>query len=122
MTLLLGSRTWLALLAAPALALLYQTLAYAAVPPACSMQTMLFVHALSIAALLGCLVPTLLAAREWRRLHADAAPGTTPDSDAPMPAVRQRFLAAAATGVGALFTLVVASQWFAAWVLSPCLQ
>ena len=122
MTTLQGSRTWLALLAVPALALLYQTLAYAAVPPACSMQTMLFVHALSTAALLGCLVPTLLAAREWRRLRTDVAAGSTPDSDAPMPAVRQRFLAAAATGVGALFTLLVASQWFAAWVLSPCLQ
>jgi len=122
MTTLQGSRTWLALLAVPVLALLYQTLAYAAIPPACSMQTMLFVHALSIAAMLGCLVPTLLAAREWRRLHHDVATVPTPDSDAPMPAVRQRFLAAAATGVGALFTLVVASQWFAAWVLSPCLQ
>ena len=27
-----------------------------------------------------------------------------------------------ATGMGALFTLLVAAQWFAAWVLSPCLQ
>jgi len=122
MSTLRASRTWLALLAVPAFALLCQTLAYAAVPHACTMQTMLLLHALSIAALLGCLAPTLLAAREWRRLRNGAQPGATLDSDAAAPAVRQRFAAALATGMGALFTLLVAAQWFAAWVLPPCLQ
>jgi len=122
MTILRGSMTWLALLVVPSFALLYQTLAYAAVPHACAMQTSLVVHALSLAALLGCLAPTLLAAYEWHRLRADAVASQTPDDDAALPVVRQRFLAVAATGVGALFTLVVAAQWFAAWVLSPCFQ
>ena len=122
MTTLRGSMTWLALLVVPTFALLYQTLAYAAVPHACDSQTTLLVHAMSLVALLGCLAPTLLAVYEWRRLHAESPASPTPDDDAAWPAVRQRFFAAAATGVGALFTLVVASQWFAAWVLSPCFQ
>lgn len=117
-----ASKTWLALLVVPAFALLYQTLAYAAVPGACTLQSSLLLHALSLVALLGCLAPTLLAAHEWRRLRTGLHSGESLDSDAAAAAVRQRFLAAAATGVGALFTLVVTSQWFAAWVLSPCLQ
>jgi hypothetical protein len=122
MTIFRGSKTWLALLVVPALALLYQTLAYAAVPRACDLQSLLLLHALSVAALLGCVIPTLLSAHEWHRLGP--APRSEPglDSDAAMLSVRRRFLAAAATGVGALFTLVVAAQWFAAWVLSPCLH
>ena len=70
--------------------------------------------------LLACLACTLLAAHEWLRLHAAAPDGV--DDDAPFPATRNRFLAACATVVGGLFTLVVASQWMAAWVVSPCLQ
>ncbi|WGT62614.1 hypothetical protein [Variovorax paradoxus] len=117
-----GSKTWLALLVVPAFALLYQTLAYAAVPGACDLQNVLLLHALSVAALLGCLVPTLLSAHEWHRLGSMPRSEHSLDSDAAVPAARRRFMAAAATGVGALFTLVVASQWFAAWVLSPCLH
>ncbi|QGW80657.1 hypothetical protein [Variovorax paradoxus] len=117
-----GSKTWLALLAVPAFALLYQTLAYAAVPQACDLQSLFLLHALSFSALLGCLAPTLLSAHEWHRLGSAPRSDRILDSDAAMPAVRQRFMAAAATGVGALFTLVVAAQWFAAWVLSPCLH
>lgn len=122
MTKLHASKTWLALLVVPAFALLCQTLAYAAVPRACTLQTTLLLHALSIGALLGCLAPTLLAGCEWRRLGGGVQAGGTLDNDAAAPAVRQRFLAALATGMGALFTLLVAAQWFAAWVLSPCLQ
>jgi hypothetical protein len=115
-------RIWLALLAVPILALLYQTLAYAVVPPSCAAQTVRALHALSIAALLACLAATLLAAHEWRRLRGEPQADATVDSDAAAPAVRRGFMAATAAGVGLLFTLVVGTQWFAAWVLSPCLQ
>ena len=43
-----GSKTWLALLVVPAFALLYQTLAYAAVPGACDLQSVLLLHGLSV--------------------------------------------------------------------------
>jgi hypothetical protein len=115
-------KVWAALLLIPNLALLYQTLAYAAVPHSCAMQTTWLLHALSIAALLACLAATLLAAHEWRRLRGEPPADATLDSDAAAPVVRRRFMAATAAGVALLFTLVVATQWFAAWVLSPCLQ
>jgi hypothetical protein len=115
-------RIWLALLVVPALALAYQTLAYAAVPPSCAAQSLRALHTLSVGALLACLAATLLAASEWRRLGRDRPGGAGLDSDAIEPASRHRFLAAVATRIGAFFTLVVACQWFAAWVLSPCQQ
>jgi hypothetical protein len=115
-------RIWLALLAVPILALLYQTLAYAVVPPSCAAQTVRALHALSIAALLACLAATWLAAREWRRLGREHSTGIGLDSDAAEPGLQHRFLAAIATWMGGLFSLVVASQWFAAWIISPCQQ
>jgi hypothetical protein len=115
-------KVWAALLLIPNLALLYQTLAYAAVPRSCATQTTWPLHALSLAALLACLAATLLAAHEWRRLRGEPQADATVDSDAAAPAVRRSFMAATAAGVGLLFTLVVGMQWFAAWVLSPCLQ
>jgi len=115
-------RIWLALLVAPALALAYQTLAYAAVPPSCAAQSLRVLHTLSVAALLACLAATLLAGHEWRRLGGERSAGAGLDSDAMEPASRHRFLSAVATWTGAFFTLVVACQWFAAWILSPCQQ
>ncbi|VTU39306.1 hypothetical protein H6CHR_05442 [Variovorax sp. PBL-H6] len=115
-------KVWAALLLIPSIALLFQTLAYAAVPHSCTVQTAWLLHALSIAALLACVVATLLASHELHRLRGEPQAEATLDSDAAAPVVRQGFMAAAAAGVGLLFTLVVGMQWFAAWVLSPCLQ
>ena len=113
-------KIWLGLLGVPVAALGYQLVAYALVPYSCDRQAPAPLHALSALVLLACLACTLLAAHEWLRLHAAAPDGV--DDDAPFPATRNRFLAACATVVGGLFTLVVASQWMAAWVVSPCLQ
>jgi hypothetical protein len=115
-------KVWAALLLAPSLALAYQTLAYAAVPPSCDEQIMWLLHALSVGALLACLAATLLAGHEWHRLRGEQQPGASVDSDAAARKLRRTVGAAAAAGVGLLFTLVVGMQWFAAWVLSPCLQ
>jgi len=115
-------KVWAALLLVPNLVLLYQTLAYAAVPASCAAQTTWVLHALSIAALLACLAATSLAAHEWHRLRRGQHAEASIDSDAAAPVVRRRVMAAAAAGVGLLFTAVVGMQWFAAWVLSPCLQ
>ncbi|VTU41150.1 hypothetical protein H4CHR_05885 [Variovorax sp. PBS-H4] len=115
-------KVWAALLLIPSVVLLCQTLAYAAVPQSCAAQTGWLLHAVNVAALLACVAATLLAGHEWRRLRSEQQAEATVDSDAAAPAVRQGFLAAAAAGVGLLFTLVAATQWFAAWVLSPCLQ
>jgi hypothetical protein len=113
-------KIWLALLVVPVAALGYQVAAYALVPFACDRNAPWPLHALSGLVLLACLACTLLATGEWLRLRR-AVPGGE-DDDAAYPGTRNRFLAACGSFVGALFTLVIAAQWMAAVVISPCLQ
>ncbi|HWI84007.1 hypothetical protein [Ramlibacter sp.] len=111
-------RIWLALLIAPSLALAAQSMMYSLVTPACSVQTRVLVHAVAVVCLVLALAFTLMARAEWSRL-APAAPGG-PDSDLAQPDSVRRFLAAVATAVGAISSLVILTMWFAGWVLSPC--
>ena len=113
-------KIWLGLLVVPMAALGYQLFAYALVPYACDRQAPEPLHMLSGLVLLSCLGCTLLAVHEWHRLRPGTSRGL--DDDSSLPATRNRFLAACAAAVSGLFTLVVAAQWMAAWVLSPCLQ
>jgi hypothetical protein len=107
-------RIWLALLAAPSLALACQSVMYALVTPSCSVQTRVAIHAVAAASLLLCVAFTLIA----RSAGAPVRFGADHDSDEP-PATRH-FLAVVATAVGALSSLLVLAMWIAAWVLSPC--
>lgn len=111
-------RIWLALLAAPSLALAAQSIMYALVTPSCSVQTRLLVHAVALAALLLAALFTVIARGEWARLAAGRP--RVVDSDAAEPYDVRHFLAVVATAVGALSCLVIAAMWFAGWVLSPC--
>lgn len=113
-------RTWLALIVAPAIALAAQAVMYALVTPSCSLQTRLLIHLVAGGALLGAAVLALLARGEWKR-KATTVPGG-PDSAHGDAGSTRRFLAAAGTAVAALSTLVIATMWFGAWVLSPCWQ
>lgn len=45
-----------------------------------------------------------------------------PDSDHGDAGSTRRFLAAAGTAVAGLSTLVIATMWLGAWLLSPCWQ
>ncbi len=111
-------RIFLALILAPSLALAAQTGMYSLVTPSCSLQTRLGVHAVAIVCVALTVVFTLLARGEWVRLASGAPDG--PDSDVAQPDTVRRFLAAVATAVGALSSLVILTMWFAGWVLSPC--
>jgi len=111
-------RTWLALLAAPSLALAAQSAMYALVTPSCSVQTRLMIHGVAVVALALATIFTVMARSEWRR-DAMAAP-QGPDSDEPDLATRRRFLAVVATAVGSLSCFVIFTMWVVAWVLSPC--
>jgi hypothetical protein len=113
-------RIWLALLAAPSLALAAQSLMYALVTPSCSLQTRVLVHAVALGSLVLAAAFTLLARAEWAR-RARAAAGS-PDSDEPDPGSVRRFLALVATAVGGLSCLTILTMWMGAWVLSPCWQ
>lgn len=110
-------RIWLALLAAPSLALACQTIMYALVTPSCSVQTRVAIHAVAFVSLAAAVLFTLMARGAWRQ-RAQVPHG--PDSDEGDPASTRRFLAVVATAVGSLSALAIVMMWIAAWVLSPC--
>jgi hypothetical protein len=113
-------RIWLALLAAPSLALASQSLMYALVTPSCSLQTRVAIHAVAAASVLLAALFTALARGEWARRALEMPQG--PDSDEPDPGSVRRFLAMVGTAVGAISCLVILAMWIGAWVLSPCWQ
>jgi hypothetical protein len=111
-------RIWLALLAAPSLALLAQSAMYALVTPSCSIQTRVGIHAVALVSLALALLFTFLAA--GASVPRVTAASVGPDHDSADPPTTRHFLAVVATAVGALSSLVIFSMWIAAWVLSPC--
>lgn len=111
-------RIWLALLAAPSLALACQSAMYALATPSCSHQTRVVIHLVALTGLVLTVFFTVLARGNWET-HAVARP-EGPDSERPDPVSVRRFLSIVATAVGGLSCLVIATMWMAAWVLSPC--
>lgn len=110
-------RTFLGLIVAPSLALACQSAMFSLVTPSCSVQTRVAIHAVAFAVLAIELLFTLLAWRDWS-LHRAAAGGR--DESTQGASETRRFLAASATAVAALSSLLVVVMWFAAWALSPC--
>jgi hypothetical protein len=110
-------RSWLGLILAPGIALGAQSVMYAMVTPACSMQTRVGMHVAAAVALLLVLVLAMLAYRESSLLRHEPASADSDEVHAP---VRRRFLADVATAVAAISALVILAMWFALWVLSPC--
>lgn len=108
-------KIWLALVAAPLLALACQLAMYALVTPSCSFQTDVLIHAVAATSLIAAIVMTVLAWREWRQ-----ATGVLPPMDSDAPHNTHRFLAASASALGALSALVILVMWMGVWVLSPC--
>ncbi|MGN6389128.1 MAG: hypothetical protein ACTHL1_06425 [Burkholderiaceae bacterium] len=105
--------SWPALLLAPLLALISQSVAYALVTPSCARQGTMILHAVYLIALALAVGCTLLAWRERR--EADAA--QRPDDAAER---GPRFLASVAALVGTLSCLVIFAMWIPEWFLSPC--
>ncbi|GLU33320.1 hypothetical protein WKR88_14830 [Trinickia caryophylli] len=107
-------KTWLGLLAAPALVLAVQSVDYALVRYTCERGDPVPLNVVSALAFAFSIAATTLAYRNWR--HA-AAP--FPASYEPR-AARPAFLAFAATVLGAFSALVQLTMWFPQWLLSPC--
>lgn len=110
-------RTFFGLLIAPALALACQSAMFSLATPSCSVQTRVGLHVVALG-VLG--VNVLITVLSWRScmLHRDAAATRLESSAGPLET--GRFLAASATAVAALSSLLVVLMWFAAWTLSPC--
>jgi hypothetical protein len=107
-------RIWLALIAAPGLALATQGAMYALVTPSCSTQTRIAIHVVAAVSLLLCVVFALVARAAGAPVRFAA------DDDTAEPPITRHFLAVVAAAVGALSALVVLCMWIAVWVLSPC--
>lgn len=108
---------WIALVAAPAIALAAQSVMFAMVTPACSTQTRLQLHLVAAVGLLAVLVLGAFAFAE-SSLHRKE-PGS-PDSDETQDGVPRRFLANCAIAVAGIAALVILGMWFGLWVLTPC--
>lgn len=109
-------RSWLALLAAPAVMLAVQSIMYALVTPSCATQDRIGLHAAGLAALAITLVLAFGAWGEWKRYYERSSA----DDDAADPGTARRFLAIMGTAVASLASLVILAMWLNTFVLSPC--
>jgi hypothetical protein len=107
-------RIWFALLGAPVLALVNQSVSYATVGWSCAHQHPVAVHAVHGAFLATVVVGTLSAWRFWRETRPARTQGEA--------SACRHFMAGVAAASGALSALVVVAMWLPVWVLGPCLN
>lgn len=105
---------WIGVLSGPVVALGQEITSYFLVPDACARQTSVFVHAVHLVAIVVIAGGLVICRREWARTGR-AHPGELPD-----PTHRAAFLAFGGMVANAFFILIVAGQWLAAFILSPC--
>jgi hypothetical protein len=106
-------RIWVALLVAPLLALVDQSVAYSTVTWSCAHGHALAVHASHALFLAAIAAATLFAWQLWRETRAVRSRGED--------LARRHFMAGIALASGALSGLVVIAMWIPAWVLAPCI-
>lgn len=119
--------SWLALLLAPALALISLTLLYVWAMPACGVPALhvpdLVLQSLPLLAFVVNFLIAMHAWRLWRRMTAaakqqeqsSAHAHVTPDQPTPV-----NFVAYLGVWSGLLFSLLVLVLWIVAWMFSPC--
>jgi len=104
---------WFALLAAPALALDDQVIAYAAVGWACSHERIAAVHAIHGFFLVATALGVVPAWNLWSATRSGSGGETL---------ARRHFLAGIAVAAAALSVLVIAAMWMPTWVIAPCIN
>ncbi len=105
---------WIGLLLAPAAFFTHLQLGYVLVYRACRYHTDLWVHVAGATSVALAAFGTWTAWRVWTRT------GRTTSIEEAGAVARARFLGITGFGSGALFVLLLLSQWMAAFVLSPC--
>lgn len=106
---------WFAMLGGPIAWVLGLNLDYALVRIACTEQTMLPLHLVTLGTLALSLAGGWVAWREWRRAGAEW-PG---EGGSEMS--RSRFMAVVGLMASAFFSLVILAQWAAKLFLNPCM-
>jgi hypothetical protein len=107
-------RTWPAVLVAPILVLVDQSVAYVLVPWSCSHQTTVWLHVTHLVFLAATLATVFPA---MRRLHPEAPP-TSPDEQGE----RRRLFGFLGLWIAALSALVVAAMWAMQWFIPACIS
>jgi hypothetical protein len=105
---------WTGLFLAPAAFFAHLQIAYVLVPWSCATGDRLWLNVVDAVSVILALVGTAIARRVW----------TTDDlgqnGGAGGPSSRARFLGITGAVMGATFVLLLAAQWAAAWIISPC--
>lgn len=106
---------WFAVLAGPVSWFLGLNLDYALVRIACTEQTMLPLHLVTLATLTLAVAGGRVAWREWRRAGVEW-PGEGGSEIS-----RSRFMSALGMQTSAFFSLVIVAQWMTKFFLAPCM-
>ena len=105
---------WTGVLLAPAAFFAHLELAYVLVPWSCARSDHLWLHVIGALSVLLALAGTVVAWTVWTR-EGGGAPG---QHGGPTP--RARFLGVSGFVMSAMFVLLLAAQWAAAFIISPC--
>jgi hypothetical protein len=105
---------WIGLFLAPAAFFVHLQVAYVLVPWACATRSPLWVH---VGGLIAVAIALAGAAAAWSVQGGTAAHA---DEDRAGPSPRSHFLGTVGLYMSALFALILAAQWVAGFVISPC--
>ena len=103
---------WIALLVAPTLMLLDQSIAYAAAGWACKHQNLLTLHGVHALFLVCTLAAAFMAWQRWQMTRGEPDE-TTRD---------RHFLSGVATASAAFSSLVIVAMWLPTWIVPSCLN
>lgn len=107
-------RIWVALIVAPLLAIIDQSVAFALVGWSCAHQTTIWIHVTHAAFLVAAGLCAGFAWPELRRTEAVAIASTT------ISISQRRFLAGIAASTAVISTLAIAAMWLPTWMIAPC--
>ena len=105
---------WTGFWLAPVTFFAHLQVAYVLVPKACFTGNHLWLHVAGLLSVVFALAGTAVAWSVWQR-EGGGEPGQLGG-----PTHRARFLGVVGFVIGAMFTLLLAAQWAAAFIISPC--
>jgi hypothetical protein len=110
-------RSWLGLVATPAVAIATVILLYSLVIHSCGPEARLHLHIAAAAALAVAVVLAVVASSEASMHRGEPVP---PTHDEASPRARLRKLADLAVAVSVLSCLVILGTWLVLWLAGPC--
>jgi hypothetical protein len=105
---------WTGFFLAPATFFAHLQLALVLVPWSCATGNHLWLNVVDALSVILAVIGTVIARRVW------TADDLGQESGAGGPSSRARFLGISGAAIGGLLALILASQWAAAWIISPC--